>query len=359
MTRKRFILFILLAMWAAGAAAQPTLLFTPDSWDFGAIREQDGAVSHTFTGVNKGDKPLVILDVVTSCGCTVPEFSRKPVPAGGRAEITITFDPANRPGTFSKQLGVYSSERRKIATLTVQGSVTPRPRRIEESYPVDAGGGVRLSSTLCTFSYIHPGVRAQSSVGFVNTSAQSVRLDLTPQRGSGVLRTDYPRTIAPGERGEINLSYLIPASDPRYGTLRDALLLSVDGRSNGTLVMAHAIGADDPSATPKEKAPIAEFSKNILKFGPVKHDGAILRLPFTLSNTGRGALIVRAVESEGRISTTLAPGESIPPGGTFEAEVTFDPAAQQYGILTDHLLVITNDPARPMRRLRVTAVVEE
>ena len=72
MSAKRTILLIIAAFAALSAAAQARLVFEPDTWDFGTIRESDGRVSHTFTGVNRGDKPLVILDVVTSCGCTAP-----------------------------------------------------------------------------------------------------------------------------------------------------------------------------------------------------------------------------------------------------------------------------------------------
>ena len=72
MIPNRVIFLILLTLCALTASAQEHLSFRPDTWDFGTIRETDGRVSHTFTGVNRGDKPLVILDVVTSCGCTAP-----------------------------------------------------------------------------------------------------------------------------------------------------------------------------------------------------------------------------------------------------------------------------------------------
>ena len=341
------------------AAAQQSLVFTSAEWDFGTIRETDGPVSHTFTGENRGDKPLVILDVVTTCGCTVPDFSRQPVTPKGKTQITVTYDPANRPGAFTKTLGVYSTDRRKIATLTVRGSVTPRTKSIEERYPIDAGGGLRLTSTLCTFSYIYPGQRMQSSVGFANASPRPIRLSLLPQTASGLLDIEYPQLIAAGEQGEINFSYLVPADNPRYGTVRDALEVRTDDRTNGTLLVTHAIGADNPSEVPNGKTPKAGIDEIILKFGPVKHNAPVQTLPFTLSNTGKGELIVRAVESEGRITASLAPGQRIAAGGKRTFEVALDPAVQEYGILTDHLILITNDPARPMRRLRVTAVIEQ
>ena len=100
---KKFIILIFCTLRALAAPAQEALVFTPDAWDFGTIREEQGRVSHTFTGENRSERPVVILDVVTSCGCTVPQFSRKPVLPGEKTQITVTFDPANRPGTFSKE----------------------------------------------------------------------------------------------------------------------------------------------------------------------------------------------------------------------------------------------------------------
>lgn len=354
----RLITSFLLTLCIATAAAQQGVEFSPAEWDFGAIREQDGPVSHTFTGVNRSDKPLVILDVVTSCGCTVPKFSREPVLPGGKTEITVTYDPANRPGSFTKELGVYSTERKKIATLKVLGSVTPRPKGIEELYPIDAGGGLRLNSALCAFSYIYPGVPAQSSVGFVNTLSRPVKLELRLQTGSGLLETSYPSLVGAGERGEINLAYAIPASDPHYGTLRDALEIAVDGRTNGTLLLVHAIGADDPSSMPKNRAPKAELSENIVKFGAVKRNGSLRHHRVTLSNTGSGELILRAVESKDPVATTFKAGQRIAPGGKLEGRITLDPSGEEYGTWTDQVLLVTNDPARPMRRLRVTAIIE-
>lgn len=351
------ILFLLGLLCAAAAPASAQLRFEPASWDFGSIREADGRVSHTFTGVNTGDRPIVILDVVTSCGCTVPDFSRKPVPAGGRTQITVTFDPANRPGMFVKELGVYSSERQKLATLSIRGSVVARERSVEELYPTDAGGGLRLNTTLSAFSYIYPGRRVQGSVGYANTSDKPIALELRPRERSGALEVDYPTRIAPGARGEIALAYFIPADKPRYGTLSDTFEIAVDGRSSGTLLMAHGIGVDNPAASGK-KRPEAQLSENILKFGAVKRRGPVVRQRFTLSNTGDGELIVRAVEHGQRIATSLTPGQRIAPGGSFEAEVTLDASQQDYGVLTDRLMIVTNDPARPMRRLRVTAIVE-
>lgn len=356
---KHTILLILLMLAVIEGHGQEKLLFEPAVWDFGTIREADGRVSHTFTGENRSDRPLVLLDVVTSCGCTVPSFSKRPILPGQKTEITVTFDPANRPGIFEKSLAVYSSERRKIATLCVRGQVTPRPKSIEELYPVDAGGGLRLTSTLNTFAYIRAGQNVQGAFGCINTSRHPIRLELRPTDTSGLLRIEAPKELAPGERSSINIACLNPARQPRYGTIRDVLEVVVDGRTNGTVLVSHGIGVDSDTGSNEKERPCSEYSENILKFGYVKRSEPLRRLSFTLSNSGTADLFVRAVEGEGHVSTTLRPGLRIAPGDSLRAEVTMDPGAQDYGVMSEHLVVVTNDPVRPMRRIRVTAIIEE
>lgn len=357
MTLKTIVVWGALLLPAVGAQAQ--VVFEPASHDFGTVREVDGPVSHTFTGVNRGDEPVVLLDVVTSCGCTVPEFSRKPVLPGAATRITVTYDPANRPGMFSKELGVYSSDRRKIATLTVSGNVEPRPKSIEERYPVDAGGGVRLRTTLNAFSYIALGREVHAVVEFVNTSDKEVSFRLRPKTASGYLHVAAPERIAAGESGSIDIAYRIPAEEPHYGTVNDALEVEVAGRSNGTVLTAHGIAVDDPAAYRDRPAPAMRLSTNIVRFGTLKHAAAAAeKRTFTLSNDGDGVLTVRAVESKGRIRTSLRAGQQVAPGESVAVEVSLVPQESDYGPLLDRLSIITDDPARPMRQVRVVAVVE-
>ena len=359
MKSKSIPLFISLIFCMLSATAQDTLLFTPARWDFGTIREADGKVSHTFTGENRGRHPVVILDVVTTCGCTVPSFTKKPILPGGKTEIRVTYDPANRPGSFSKALAVYSSEKRKIATLTITGNVQPREKTVEERYPVDAGGGLRLTTTTCPLSYINIGRRAQTSVGYANTSNRTLTLDLHATERSGVLTLAYPRQIAPGERGEINLGYYISPNSPRYGTLKDVLTIGIDGRPSRTQLLVHGIAVDAPDQATDNRGPKGQISKNIIKFGPVKRTAVLQSQSFTLTNEGTAPLIVRAVETPGGVACSLRPGERIAPGGSATAEVTLDPLQQDYGLMSSHLILITNDPQRPMRRVRITAVIED
>jgi len=49
-------------------------------------------VVHVYKFKNSGKEPLVISNAKGSCGCTVPEWPREPIPVGGSGEIRVQFD---------------------------------------------------------------------------------------------------------------------------------------------------------------------------------------------------------------------------------------------------------------------------
>lgn len=62
------------------------------AWDWGVIPAMP-PVAQTFPIQNTGDQPLLITNVVTSCGCTTAQLSSSVIPAGQRADLVVTFDP--------------------------------------------------------------------------------------------------------------------------------------------------------------------------------------------------------------------------------------------------------------------------
>lgn len=358
MTPKRILAAILFSACLLSVHAQQSLSFVPAEWDFETILEADGPVTHTFTGVNVSDRPVVILQVYSSCGCTVPEYSRRPILPNEKVEIKVTYDPANRPGTFNKELSIYDSERNKAGVLAIRGTVIGREKTLDELYPVTAGA-LRLSQNLCTFSYLYHGQPAETTVGIVNPTNRTIRLELVSAESSGVLALDYPHELASGERAEIRLRYEIPQNSSRYGTIKDVLTLRMDGHDSPVQLTTHGIAVDNPELSDEILRPKAEIDKYILKFGALKPDQGLQKLPFRIVNRGDGVLVVRAVETEGGVGSTLRTGRAVAPGKSVTAYATLDPAQQEHGLVSGRITIVTNDSARPMRMLRVTAVVGE
>ena len=68
-----------------------SISFENTEHDFGEITEGD-KVTYNFEFKNTGDEPLVISKAQGSCGCTVPDWPREPIPVGGVAEIKVQYD---------------------------------------------------------------------------------------------------------------------------------------------------------------------------------------------------------------------------------------------------------------------------
>ena len=85
--------------------------------DFAWQEERQG----TFRLQNTGEKPLVIQDVVTSCGCLTVDYSQEPVQPGKEAVIGVTYK-ADSPGYFNKVVTVYCNAEDSPIRLRVSGN---------------------------------------------------------------------------------------------------------------------------------------------------------------------------------------------------------------------------------------------
>lgn len=354
------LLTISLVCGAVPAAAQQRqVVFEEPTWNFGDVQESGGSVEHTFVFTNVSDKPVVIVDVSTGCGCTTPTYSRKPVLAGQKGEIVVAFDPVNRPGHFAKGVSVMTSASTEPVQLQVTGNVVPREKTLDELYPFDMGGGVRFDSNFRAFAYVGRGDRADAEIGWVNTSDKPVRLSLVWQQRSGLLTVAAPEVLAAGARGTFGLYYEVPARSDRYGTLTDVLAVEVNGVRSRTVVSVSAIAVDRYDAAVDDmSSPDMELSKKFIKFGELKRGAAAEDSSVTVSNNGGGPLIIRAVEFKSKaLECSLKAGDRIEAGKAAAVTFRLSTAEADYGVWVDRVRIITNDPAHPMQTLRVTAVV--
>ncbi len=126
---RRLVLFLIAAVLCQVAVvAQPKATFKETTYDFGTIKESKGAVKHTFQFTNTGDKPLIVVDAVASCGCTRPSYTAKPIKPGKKGKIEVTFSPVGRAGTFRKTVKVRTNCPDRVSTLVITGSIIPKSK---------------------------------------------------------------------------------------------------------------------------------------------------------------------------------------------------------------------------------------
>jgi hypothetical protein len=102
----------------------PVMTFPEAVFDFGEVLEGD-KVTHLFSFTNTGTAPLLINEAKSSCGCTVPEWPRQPIPPDSSGTITVTFNTAGKPGNQSKQVTIFANTFPNEHKLTVRGNVKP------------------------------------------------------------------------------------------------------------------------------------------------------------------------------------------------------------------------------------------
>lgn len=76
----------------------------------------------TFSFKNTGDTPILIQDVITSCGCTTAKKPDAPVAPGQKSEISVKYDTF-RIGAFEKTITVKTNVQPEPIVLTIKGSV--------------------------------------------------------------------------------------------------------------------------------------------------------------------------------------------------------------------------------------------
>ena len=88
---------------AAAIPAGPltSISFDEKAFDFGDIKDGE-KVTHVFTFKNTGDEPLIISNAKGSCGCTVPDWPREPIPVGGSGELKVVYDSKNKGSVEGK-----------------------------------------------------------------------------------------------------------------------------------------------------------------------------------------------------------------------------------------------------------------
>ena len=91
---------------------------------FGQVREGE-KVGCIFTFENRGTADLVILAATTTCGCTIPEYDRKPVSPGKTGKMEVLFDTSGRNGFQSKIITDRSNASNPVVMLQITAEVIP------------------------------------------------------------------------------------------------------------------------------------------------------------------------------------------------------------------------------------------
>ena len=266
--KKYSLLFALCLTFSLVAMSQKAVIsYDVKIHDFGKVNEEDGKITYVFDFVNRGNSPLAVSRVQASCGCTTPTWTKEPVEPGKKGTITVTYNPTGRPGTFTKNITVYSNATEEQSTLTIKGEVIPKQTGDNSPYPFNVNG-LGLSTKVIQMNNVEKGRIQTRVLGILNSTKQSVKptVENLPPYLSAVV---MPETLKQGEDGKITFTFNTK-NCAQWGPVSDEVYISLNGLkkfSDESKVQVFGNVVEDFSKMTldqKRKSPILEMPERSL-----------------------------------------------------------------------------------------------
>lgn len=121
--KKIIIILILLVAGFSTVHAQniAKFEFKSELIDYGDIEKGSDGIK-VFQFKNVGSEPLIIENVYSSCGCTVPTWTKTAIAPGKSGEIQVKYD-TNRVGPIRRTITIYSNADEPTKAVKIKGRV--------------------------------------------------------------------------------------------------------------------------------------------------------------------------------------------------------------------------------------------
>jgi hypothetical protein len=354
-----FVLCILSALVSHAQLAKP-LQFKEESFDFGQVIEKDGPVLHQFEFTNALGRPVKILDVKPSCGCTTPGWTKEPIMPGKTGFIQAQFDPKGRPGFFTKTLSVTTYAGGAAIVLQVKGNVVSEGKDYSGDFTLVSGnwklkpGALNLGKIYLKDEFV------TREIEVMNAGSKPVNYLNKVDAPAYIKVTTEPITLAPGARGVVKLAYNGKLKN-QYGFQSDKITLHTDDTESPLKTLTVFATLEDffPTLAPAEKAkaPRLKWSTSTLDFGRVKQNQSITR-EVSVSNIGKSVLELRSVQGNCECITATADKNSLKPGESTSVKITFNQEDRK-GTQQKAVTIYSNDPQAPVQRFTFTVYIED
>ncbi len=356
----RRLIAVLMMGWPLLGLAQAVepLIFREKVYDFGAITENKGNADHEFVFTNSAGRPVRILNVSASCGCTTPGWSKEPIPPGKTGFIKASFDPRGRPGYFNKTLTVLTDLDANPIVLQIKGSVTQQAEGEDMNFPV-AIGNLRLKSKSFAMGTLYINKEPMMKEFIIMNAGKEPMRFLAVQKPE-YIKVDMPDVLEPNQKGTIKVIYDARAK-ATFGFASDNLLFTTSDTDEeaksisvfATLEEYYAL----PTADELASAPLAYLKEQSIDLGQFP-SGASLERKITLYNRGKKELKIKALQGNCPCITAEAAKQSIRAGDSTQITILFKPQTRG-GTQQKAITLYTNDPRNPVQLVSVSAYVND
>lgn len=323
--------------------------------NFGDVLLSDGPLAYTFTMKNISDKPVVIYNVVTSCGCTDVEWTREPVMPGKTGTISSTYTNDEGPYPFDKTLTAYISGIGKPVILRLRGIAHEKLLSLEELYPERLlQAGVKTLSIKC--GNLEQGGYASNEASIANLSESPVSVsfkDITDGLGIRVEPNPIPA------RGTSRLICTVSSRENVWGRNTYHATAVINGKSSGKTLTVQAFTKENFSRlTPAQRAdgPRPVFDTNTYSAGKLKK-GDTVQASFSFTNAGKNPFVIYKADPDFSAAEVSLPG-AVGSGCDGNVKIGLDTSEMPEGEMLLITTLTTNSPTRPIVNLFITGWIE-
>lgn len=107
------------------------MTFDEPEFDFGTIKQGE-KVEHVFEFKNTGKNNLIISKAYSSCGCTIPEYSKEPIKPGESSKLKVIFDSSGKNYKQNKTITILANIEEKIKQLKISAEIKRIDNQKEE-----------------------------------------------------------------------------------------------------------------------------------------------------------------------------------------------------------------------------------
>lgn len=202
-----FFLLISVAVCAQEPELSKSIQFKERVFDFGEINEEDGIAFHEFAFENKGTAPVFINGISTGCGCVQYEFPKEPIRPGASGLVKVGYNPAYRPGFFSKEIVVLSNNNAYYNRIWIKGTVNPCQHPVSENYPYEYGDGLWTNFEVMAFGTIGQGKEKTMKLKYANDTDKDMYVMFVVVGGNTDIKFTSPRMVKAHEEGVMPVTY--------------------------------------------------------------------------------------------------------------------------------------------------------
>ena len=329
------------------AQAQPKATFDKKTHEFGVVLWKHPATA-VFTVKNDGDKPLVISNVTTSCGCTVADWTKTPIAPGATGTVTSTFD-AKALGHFYKDIGVYCNASDLPIYLMLQGEVSADPKNYTLTHPYEIGP-IRLDKEAIEFDDVNKGDKPSMEILVANTSSEvytPVLMHLPPYLEAVAV----PERIGKKGTGKIKIT-LDTDKLPKFGLTTSTVYLSrfpgdkVGDENSIPVSVVLLPDFSQISQVQRLNPPAVELSARELTLLPLAENEKE-SVKVVVTNTGKSNLEITDLQVFNSALGVQLKKRVLKPGASTKMKITAYGKFLKKVKGSPRVLMITNDPNCP------------